>query len=72
MAWETLAKSDLDRDHPADGTRSGLGTPCLLAMIPHTNRRKPWEPDSQLCARRKRSSKSMGPILTLAACCTAT
>ena len=35
-AWETLAKSDLQRDHPADGTRSGLGTPCLLAMIPHT------------------------------------
>ena len=27
MAWKNLAENDLHRDHPADGTRSGLGTP---------------------------------------------
>src|SRR5437764_6440711 len=63
MARKNLAGSDLHREHPADGTRPGSGTPCLLVTMTHASRRKPWEPDSQLCARRKRSSKSMGPIL---------
>jgi hypothetical protein len=27
MEWKKLAGSDLHRDHPADGTRSGLGPP---------------------------------------------
>ena len=34
MAWKNLAGSDLHRDHPADGTHPGSGTPCLLAMNP--------------------------------------
>ena len=62
MAWKNLAGIDLHREYPADGTRPGSGTPCLLVTMTHASRRKPWEPDSQLCARRKRSSKSMGPF----------
>ena len=31
MQPEDGARTDLRREHPADGTRSGLGTPCLLA-----------------------------------------
>src|ERR1051326_6567688 len=64
MAWKNLAGIDLHREYPADGTRPGSGTPCLPVTMTHASRRKPWEPDSQLCARRKRSSKSMGPFLT--------
>jgi hypothetical protein len=61
MAWKNFAGVDLHREYPADGTRPGSGTPCLLVTMTHASRRKPW---NQILnsARRKRSSKSMGPF----------
>ena len=40
MAWKNLAGIDLHREYPADGTRPGSGTRCLLVTMTHASKKE--------------------------------